>query len=107
MSRSNSGSQHDISSRRSAPGDRRERAAESTAPVEQAIQTGCGTLLALQASLASVEDVPGEHSRAEASLRAAIELVTAAISDLRESISSGERSPLSLGFVAAPGARDQ
>ena len=78
----------------------REHDTEATASVEDAIQASCGTLLALRASLASVEELAGEHGHAEASLKAAIELVWVAISDLRESIPSGERNPLSLGFVA-------
>jgi hypothetical protein len=72
---------------------------EPTTSVEQAIQTGCGTLLALQASLASVEGAPGHHHQAKASLQAAIDLVRAAISDLRGSTGRDEESPLSLGFV--------
>jgi len=80
--------------------------AEPVAPIEEAIQTTCGTLLALQASLARVEDVPGEHLQAEAALKAAVDLVRRAISDLRESIAIGERSPLALGFVSALHALD-
>lgn len=75
---------------------------QARAAVETAIQTGCGTLLALQASLASVEDIPGEHSHAEASLKAAIELVRAAVSELRTSIAADASSPLSFGFVFRP-----
>ena len=80
---------------------------EGTAPVDEALQTGCGALVALQASLASAEEVPGRARRAEAALRAAIELVGIALSDLRESTASGERSPLSLGFVFARRASDE
>jgi len=80
----------------------REGAAQLTAAVEEAIQTGCATLLALQASLAKVALVPGDQGRVEASLIAAIELVRLAISDLRESIHGGERRPLLLGFVSGP-----
>jgi len=80
----------------------REGVAQLTAPVEEAIQSGCATLLALQASLATLELVPGDQRRVEASLIAASELVRLAISDLRESIQGVERRPLSLGFVTRP-----
>jgi hypothetical protein len=86
---------------------RRAQGAETTAPVEEAIQTGCSALVALQASLASAEEVPGRAPPAEAALKAAIELVRIALSDLRESTASGERSPLSLGFVFARRASDE
>ncbi len=81
---------------------RRAPAADATGPVEEAIQAGCGTLFALRASLASVEALPGEHGHAETALRSAIDLIVLVISDLRDSISVGSRSPLSLGFVSTP-----
>ena len=97
---SNSRSHGDCNGEQRVTDRRREQDTSAIAPVEDAIQASCGTLLALRASLASVEELAGEHGHAEASLKAAIELVWVAISDLRESIPSGERNPLSLGFVS-------
>jgi len=88
------------------PNGQLESGPELTAPVEEALQTGCGTLLALQASLASVESIPGDQGHVEDSLKAAIELTRLAISDLWESIPGGGRWPLSLGFVSRPRAAD-
>jgi len=69
------------------------------AAIEQAIQTGCGTLLALEASLASVEQAPGDHQHAEAAIRAAIELLRYAIADLRDLVAVQEPSQMAIGFV--------
>jgi hypothetical protein len=102
----NSRSQSGTNRGQRAPTGQREGAAHLTAPFDEAIQTGFGTLLALQASLARVELIPGDQGRVEASLIAAIELVRLAISDLRESIQGSERRPLSLGFVSRPRVAD-
>jgi hypothetical protein len=74
--------------------------------LEEAIQSGCGSLLALEASLASVEGVPGEHGRAERALRDAMELVKSSIAELQQLMPVADRSQLALGFVASgPGRR--
>jgi hypothetical protein len=67
------------------------------AAIEDAIDAGCGSLIALQASLASVDEMPGEHHREQALIRSAIDLIRALISDL-QSLRSG--SPMALGFVS-------
>jgi hypothetical protein len=77
----------------------RDPVADEDPAIEQAIQTGCGTLLALEASLASVEEVPGEHEHAEAAIRAAIELLRYAIADLRELVPVQAPSQMAMGFV--------
>ena len=81
------------------PGGQREQAAEPTGAVEEAIQTVCGALVALQASQASVETIPGGHHHAEASLRAAIDLVREAVADLRQLSTTSSSSEVALGFV--------
>ena len=81
------------------PEGQREPTARPPSAVEEAIQTGCGTLAALQASLASVETIPGPHERVEASLKAAIALVREAVADLRQLAATSSSSHLALGFV--------
>jgi len=81
------------------PAGQPERAAQPGTAVEEAIQSGCGTLAALQASLASVETIPGKHERVEASLRAAITLVREAVAELRQHAATSSSSQLALGFV--------
>lgn len=64
--------------------------------IDAAISAGCTSLIALEASLAKVEGLTGEHAHAESSIRAAIELIRSTISELQR---LRDRSPLSLGFV--------
>jgi hypothetical protein len=73
------------------------------ARLDEAIQSGCGSLLALEASLHCVEDVPGEHGRAEAAIRAAMEMVRASIAELQALVPPRPTSQLGLGFVTRRG----
>jgi hypothetical protein len=83
------------------------RGCEGDCSVDAALQLSSGTLLALQASLASITNLRCEHAHAEASLVTAIDLVRTAIADLREVGGSGERSPRAFGFVCRPGGCDE
>jgi hypothetical protein len=71
--------------------------------IEDAIQAGCGTLKALEASLASVERVT-DHERAERALREALELVRVAISDLETKLPGRGDSVFGHGFITRAGA---
>ncbi len=70
--------------------------------IDAAIDAGCGSLVALEASLATlagladVEQISSEHAHAESSIRTAMELMRSTITELQR---MRARSPLSLGFV--------
>jgi hypothetical protein len=63
----------------------------------EALEMGAGSLLGLEATLARLAHVPGEHADAEAGIRSAIELVRAALEELQ--LQGDSSSKLALGFV--------
>ena len=68
--------------------------------IDQALQESCNALIALEAGLASVIAIPGEHSEAELGLHAAIESVRVVVGGLRDLLPGRQAPTLAFGFVA-------
>ena len=71
------------------------------------MQAGCASLMALEASLARVAALPGDHSSPEAAIREAIELVRAAVGELQQRRPGRGATDLALGFVTAEPQGDE
>jgi hypothetical protein len=68
--------------------------------VEVAIQTCCGSLLALEASAATIDAVPGLPSETRDRIHKAKELLTASVEDLFGLSAAPADSAIVLGFVS-------
>jgi hypothetical protein len=74
--------------------------------IEAAIESGCGALLAVEASRASIGSAAHGRGRAEADLEAAIESLRHAIEELRALAPPTQPSQLAQGFVVQPDGPD-
>lgn len=70
-----------------------------TTVIEVALEQSCSALIALEAGLASVNAIPGEHEEAETGLRTAIESVRLVVASLRALLPGQQAPPLAFGFV--------
>jgi hypothetical protein len=73
---------------------------ETSATLEEVLESECIALLALEASRARMRFLPGDFRGVDADIGGAIDLLRHAIAELRALVSGTPPSLLALGFVA-------